>query len=651
MSEPPTHSGKESTGYQPDLSSSEQPTLPPRAAASASPGDQRTRSANALLPPTDNGRLLHHVKLGEGGMGVVWKAWDVKLLRFVALKRVLPMHARDAEFSRRFLQEARAVAALDHPNIVRILHLGGDEQGEFIEMEFVEGETLQQRLDRSGPGPWEDAARLVVEVSRGLAAAHDRGIVHRDVKPSNILLSTQGVPKLVDFGLARPLTENRHTLSGQVLGSDGYMAPEQAADARNATGASDQYSIAATLYQMVTGQAPRKLDFRRVPALLVDVLARALEDQPGDRYASLNDWVAALEAAIDRGTTAARFAANILGSNATGSARNAGTPSAPHPLLAPFSTSRARDAQAAWAAHWGRPPELTNMLGMRLRLVPPAEFLLGNDESRKEVQRDEPNGTTLSSDDDYPRHRVRLTRPFYAATTPVTVEQFHRFVTATGYQTEAERDGKGGWGWNPQATTYEGPRLEFNWKATGRRSSKQHSVVNVSWNDANAMVQWLNDSMREWTDLRYRLPSEAEWDHLNAYSNDAQHYMKVAPEALLGERNNLWESFSFPDGVVRDREDVHPFAVPDSMFGTNVWDIHASGGSVLEWCQDGHDSGYYRDCENLVLVDPVGPTSGSAVICRGGAWNQSVLFRGLMVRSALHGSYRCVNVGFRVVLS
>ncbi|MCA9107365.1 MAG: serine/threonine protein kinase, partial [Planctomycetales bacterium] len=208
---------------------SEQPTVPKMAADTPSLVGVPSISTFTAQPPTDRGRLSGHQALGHGGMGIVWKAWDERLDRWVAVKRVLPELGQSPEMVQRFLEEARAMASLDHPNIVRILYLGQDDQGDFIEMEFIEGESILQRMQRVGAYDLEEAIALVVRVCHGLEAAHARGVIHRDIKPSNILVTAQGIPKLVDFGLARAATISQHTLTGQRLGTDGFMAPEQEA--------------------------------------------------------------------------------------------------------------------------------------------------------------------------------------------------------------------------------------------------------------------------------------------------------------------------------------------------------------------------------------------------------------------------------------
>jgi eukaryotic-like serine/threonine-protein kinase len=194
--------------------------------------------------------------LGHGAMATVDLAQDVELDRPVALKRLAENLARDDDLRRRFVREARLAARLAHPNVVRVFDVGEDEGRPFIAMEYVEGETLAELVARRGPLPPAEAATLGVQVCAGLAAAHAAGLVHRDVKPQNLLLSSDGVLKLGDFGIAVGHEGTRLTLEGTVLGTAGYLAPEQARG-EQVTAAADIYAVGAVLYELLTGQPPR----------------------------------------------------------------------------------------------------------------------------------------------------------------------------------------------------------------------------------------------------------------------------------------------------------------------------------------------------------------------------------------------------------
>jgi eukaryotic-like serine/threonine-protein kinase len=242
--------------------------------------------------------------LGHGAMATVDLARDVELDRPVALKRLAENLARDEELRRRFVREARLAARLAHPNVVRVFDVGEDDGRPFIAMEYVQGETLAELVARRGPLRPAEAAALGMQMCAGLAAAHAAGLVHRDVKPQNLLLGTDGVLKLGDFGIAVGHEGTRLTLAGTVLGTAGYLAPEQARG-EQVTAAADIYAVGAVLYELLAGepsltagsltefgsgdgfQAP-DLAARRpdVPAELVAAVTGCLSVRPEDRPAS-----------------------------------------------------------------------------------------------------------------------------------------------------------------------------------------------------------------------------------------------------------------------------------------------------------------------------------------------------------------------------
>ncbi len=213
--------------------------------------------------------------LGRGGMGVVYRARDVKLKRDVALKMVLAGRDATPGERARFFSEAEAVASLKHPNIVQVYEVSQQDDHPFMVLEYVSGGTLSARL-AEGPLPTRDAAELVKAVASGMNVAHQSGLVHRDVKPANILMDDGGTPKLTDFGLVKQLeNESGLTLSGTPVGTPSYMAPEQAAGQSNRVGpAADVYSLGATLYACLTGVPPHQADST------VETLRRVVEEEP-----------------------------------------------------------------------------------------------------------------------------------------------------------------------------------------------------------------------------------------------------------------------------------------------------------------------------------------------------------------------------------
>jgi len=236
--------------------------------------------------------------LGRGGMGEVLLATDTRLDRKVAIKRILGEAARSRTAVSRFLTEAKSIAALNHPNIVQIYDYGRAADGPFLIMEYVDGNSLLDRC-RGEAIPLDEAVELACQLCDGLAKAHDLGIIHRDIKPANVLLTKDGTPKLTDFGLAKAEAKDHgQTMTGAVLGTPDFMPPEQRRDAALVDARSDLWSLAASVYQMVTGKSPKIIRFKDVPEAIQEVLGRALEDEKDARYQTVREFRDALKVSL-----------------------------------------------------------------------------------------------------------------------------------------------------------------------------------------------------------------------------------------------------------------------------------------------------------------------------------------------------------------
>lgn len=262
-----------------------------------------------------SGRYRLIAPLGDGGMATIWRAVDEQLDREVAVKLLRPQFSSDPGFAARFKLEARSAGGLSHPNIVSVYDYGTDGQDgeQYIVMELVEGRDLSGVLRERGSLSTDDAARIAIAVASALEAAHRKGIVHRDVKPGNILITDDGDVKVTDFGIARAVAEASMTVTGTTLGSVHYFSPEQARG-DEVTGASDVYSLAIVLYEMLTGRRPFEADsaaavaLKRlnedpprpgdighpVPAGLEGILMRGLARDPADRFPDAGAFAEAL---------------------------------------------------------------------------------------------------------------------------------------------------------------------------------------------------------------------------------------------------------------------------------------------------------------------------------------------------------------------
>jgi hypothetical protein len=251
-------------------------------------------------------------------MGVVYRARHLQLGQEVAVKILAPSLAQDQEYVTRFFREAGAAGQIDHPNVVRVIDVGKHEERYYLVMEYVSGETLDQVIDRERKLPLERATRLVREIAAGLAAAHRAGIIHRDVKPGNIIVSPEGRPHLTDFGLARHMEIKKGlTIEGTFLGTPEYASPEQV-EGRKLDHRTDLYSLGVTFYQLVSGtlpflgESPMEIAIKRTKEearpleaaspgadpRACAIAARLLRTEAGQRYQSATDLIRDLDAIL-----------------------------------------------------------------------------------------------------------------------------------------------------------------------------------------------------------------------------------------------------------------------------------------------------------------------------------------------------------------
>ena len=257
-------------------------------------------------------------KLGTGGMSTVYLANDLTLDRPVAVKLLHREISETGHQLERFRQEAKSAARLSNPHLVPVIDAGEQSGRPFIVFEYVEGQTLKQLIESEGPLPVDQAVAYAIEIARGLQTAHDHRLIHRDVKPQNVLIDREGRARITDFGIARSLEDDGVTDTGEVVGTTDYVSPEQASG-ESADERSDIYALGIVLYEMLTGEVPFQaesqvavamkhvseqipdvaLERPGVPATVAAVVDQATAKRPSDRYASIANMIADLELSLD----------------------------------------------------------------------------------------------------------------------------------------------------------------------------------------------------------------------------------------------------------------------------------------------------------------------------------------------------------------
>jgi serine/threonine protein kinase/formylglycine-generating enzyme required for sulfatase activity len=611
-------------------------------------------SALAVLEPPGRpgalGRLGHYEVLevlGRGAFGVVFKALDETLQRLVAIKVLPPELAAGATARRRFLREARAAAAVRHEHVIDI-HAIHEQPVPYLVMEYVEGRTLQDKLDAGGPLRPGDVLRIGYQVANGLAAAHRRGLIHRDIKPANILLEDEAERvKITDFGLARAFDDTSLTQSGMVAGTPAYMAPEQAVGER-LDQRTDLFSLGSVLYAMCTGRAaftgdsnlsvlkhvmedaPRPVRELNpaIPAWLAEVIARLHAKDRAKRYQSAQELADVLARHLAQtplpGDTAPSLSAveavEYRAKNQQGSGRS-------RRLLAAGGAAVVVVAVIAAIVYLNRdrdhaPPD---------RAVPGVLATSGSDSGPPPVKGPPPRAIAPFGAKAAEAHqeawanylglpvqitnalgmkfriippgqfvtsaerRVTLSKPFALGIHEVTVAQFRAFVDATGYRTDAEASGQGG---VVSINGKDEQKPEFIWRHPTVAHGDDFPVAQVSWNDAVAFCKWLSGKEGK----TYRLPTEAEWEWA-CRAGTTTKYSFGDDARELGEY--AW---------FRDNADGKSHPVGGKR--PNAWGLFDMHGNVAEYCTD-----RYGELPAVDETDPKGPGRGDLRVLRSHAFH------------------------------
>lgn len=301
--------------------------------------------------------------------------------------------------------------------------------------------------------------------------------------------------------------------------------------------------------------------------------------------------------------------------------------------------------------------EITNSIKMKLVLVPAGEFKMGTSEPDDDLNKAFPDAAKQDKekfDDERPRHKVRITKDFYLGISNVTLSQFREFVNDTHYRTEAEKDEKGGAGYDPDDKDDPlGDSPDYTWRRWGFDQGDEHPVVNVSWNDAVEFCKWLSKKEGK----TYRLPTEAEFEYACRAGTTTRYYNGDDPEGLAKVANVLDESSLDKIGgkfkednakAALKADDGFPFTAPICQFKPNAFGLYDMHGNAATWCSDWYSEEYYTNAPS-VSEDPTGPANGMLRIFRGGSWNSDPVDCRSASRDADEPSSRSFDVGFRVV--
>ena len=631
--------------------------------------------------------------VGYGGMGLVLKAFDTKLQRIVAIKLLSPTLAHNATAVKRFLREARAAAAVSHDHVVTIFAVEETSSPPYLVMEYIAGQSLQQKIDRCGLLDIAEILRIGMQIAEGLAAAHKQGLVHRDIKPANVLLEN-GVErvKITDFGLARAVDDVTMTQTGHVTGTPEYMSPEQA-KGESLDGRSDLFSLGSVLYTMCTGRPAFRADsaiavLRRVcddqprpiseinpeiPAGLIAIIDKLLAKQPQERFQSVDEVAELLGDYLAWWQQPAGHAAPRIPETTAESGSKLAVG-----LMALAIMGFALLAAAVIVGIFRWRPEIFSALRRRPKAAsrvsretvpsgpPPADVPFDPQQASKHqdawaehagvaVDYQDPLGIRfrlippgtfqmgraaegvnmllrqLEHDEasEFEKFSVRSSMPRHTVRVTQPFYLSAHEITVAQFRTFVDATGY-------RSTLEDVKSPPFVWRAMLSFTEPDRlPVMGVSWEDAKAFCRWLSKRHN----VTYDLPSEAQWEFACRAGSEGiwscgQDTIHLAEHAVFGLGA---EAASLP---VASRQ-------PNEF---ELFDMH---GNADEWCLDWHKTEFYAHSpvdDPVCLESPSDPASGRVV--RGGAWNspawstqtanRSYDFPGLPVR--WHG-FRIAIVG------
>ncbi len=602
--------------------------------AGLDPGELLARALNTAQPspgaahwsppaPEELARLLpqYHIEslLGHGGMGAVYKGRQAALDRAVAIKLLPAEMAGDAQFIARFQREARTLARLQHPGIVAVHDFGQTAEGHlYFVMEFVDGTDLHRILHGPGLNPAQ-ALELISQICEALHYAHGKGVIHRDIKPGNILVTTESRAKLADFGLSRPIKEESTMLTGTnvIMGTADYMAPEQ--QEGHADQRADIYALGVMLYEMLCGQRPRGAfdppSHRvQVDVRLDDVVLKAMQQQPERRYQQVSE----MKTDVDRIRTTPP--------QVKPAPKPKRKPLAALAVIAVIAVIAALLALAGVASFLVWRNAQTAPGGTRSRASQTSAAVGEKDQGRAGARPSESTFATATKDAPFVN-----TLGMKLVPVPITYSPAHQPPlvpsAASAGPTGGQRGSPQGTGqplvpgtatsvlfsvWETRVQDYELFVIDTKrqWPRPTFPQEPTHPAVNMTWHDAQAFCTWLTERERKAgklgaTDL-YRLPSDHEWscavgigERENAPQSPQDKHAKIAdvfpwgtawpPPPGAGNYSGaeaaghlLWSKQVIMDNY----RDEAPQTAPAGRSTANRFGLHDLGGNVWEWCED-----------------------------------------------------------------
>jgi len=614
---------------------------------------------------TSIGRYQITALIGRGGMAEVYRALDTRLdtevaIKFIRVDEFPPSVLRSVV--KRFRSEAKSMAQLSHPNIVKVSDFGTFEGIPYLVMDHLPGGTFKQYLGK--PVPYQQAARMLLPIAKALAFAHANGVVHRDVKPANILIGRSGDPLLSDFGVAKLIDrEETHglTATGASIGTPAYMAPEQAMG-KKIDQRVDVYSLGVIFYELVTGRRPFTADtpmqvivkqssealpppsryVKGLPDAVEQALQTALDKDPRQRFGDMNAFVDVLE----------QLASGVKSAKRT-SVKKPIPPKNAVKRPAKPKTKRVKVADSRTPL-WGRwyfwagigltvvalvtmgVPSLAEMFTSTQTPIP----ILTSVPTQTQIPKLGIGSTTVSEKDDMtmvfvpagefemgskhgyedesPVHTVYL-GAFWVDQTEVTNNMFAEFLNSEGNQKE---DGKNWLDAGDVDTRIS--NLDDIWQSD--HVYADHPVVEISWYGANAYCAWVGR----------RLPTEAEWEKA-ARGDDGRTY--PWGEEISCSRANYSGCDQFPR--------TSPVGYYGEM-GASLYGADDMAGNVWEWVADWYEGNYYAEAP---YRNPTGPDSGDYRVIRGGSWINNEGNARSANRNNFNPTDSYNNVGFRCALS